>query len=259
MRRTLFLTILVTSLVLPLLSNFAPADIGRAHAQSRSTFNQIRRASNELKQRVDRGRGGDLVQVIIQPASNADDSVDTTLQQLGGTNSRRFRNFRNRVVTMTAEAALALSQRDDIEYVTLNREVRALGHVSLTTGADNVRQDTQTSVGVDGSGIGIAVLDSGIDTQHRAFRDRWYRLRVVASQDFTGEGRTDDPYGHGTHVASIAAGNGAVSCGQYIGIAPNAKLINLRVLDSQGIGSTASVLSALDWVATNRELYNIRV
>src|SRR4029078_1151891 len=82
---------------------------------------------------------------------------------------------------------------------------------------------------------------------------------VVYSEDFTGEGRTDDPYGHGTHVAALAAGNGRLSNAQYTGIAPNADLINLRVLNSQGIGSTAQVLRALDWVAAYRTAYNIRV
>src|SRR5207302_5468536 len=70
---------------------------------------------------------------------------------------------------------------------------------------------------------------------------------------------TDDPYGHGTHVASIAAGNGRISNAQYTGIAPNANLINLRVLGATGTGSTSTILSALDWVITNRVAYNIRV
>ena len=60
--------------------------------------------------------------------------------------------------------------------------------------------------------------------------------RIVVNQDFTGEGRTDDPYGHGTHVAAAAAGNGIVAKGEYIGIAPRAKILNLRVLNSKGTG-----------------------
>jgi subtilisin family serine protease len=82
---------------------------------------------------------------------------------------------------------------------------------------------------------------------------------VIVNQDFTGENRTDDPYGHGTHVASIAAGNGRISNGAYTGVAPNADLINLRVLNSQGVGSVSGVLGALDWVMANRQTYNIRV
>ncbi|MGH9962222.1 MAG: S8 family serine peptidase, partial [Pyrinomonadaceae bacterium] len=143
--------------------------------------------------------------------------------------------------------------------VSLDREVRILGHLSQTTGADAVRTNGPPSSRLDGTGIGIAVLDSGVDTEHRAFLDRTGNLRVVRSQDFTGEDRTDDPYGHGTHVASIAAGNGRISSARYIGIAPNANIINLRVLNSLGLGSTSGVLSALDWVLTNRNSYNIRV
>jgi serine protease AprX len=52
--------------------------------------------------------------------------------------------------------------------------------------------------------------------------------------DFTGgSGLTSDPYGHGTHVAAIAAGNGIVSQGAYMGIAPDANILNLRVLDGR--------------------------
>jgi len=113
--------------------------------------------------------------------------------------------------------------------------------------------------GLDGTGVGIAVLDSGIYTIHKSFQGKLNNVRVVFSKDFTGEGRTDDPYGHGSHVASIAAGNGVVANGAYIGIAPNANLINLRVLNSTGTGTTSALLSGLNWVMSNRGTYNIRV
>jgi subtilisin family serine protease len=159
-----------------------------------------------------------------------------------------------------AHVAVNLASRADVAYVSLNREVYSMGHLSTTTGADQVRATpNSTSSTLDGTGIGIAVLDSGIDLSHRSFLDRSNGLRVVYSEDFTGEGRTDDPYGHGTHVAALAGGNGRVSNGQYTGVAPNANLVNLRVLNSQGTGTTAYVLRALDWVATNRAAYNIRI
>jgi subtilisin family serine protease len=111
-----------------------------------------------------------------------------------------------------------------------------------------------------GNGIGIAIVDSGIYAAHVAFSDPATGLsRIAVSQDFTGEGRTDDPYGHGTHVASAAAGNGLVAQAQYIGIAPRATLINLRVLNSQGVGSVSTLLSALNWLMSNATAYNIRV
>ena len=136
-----------------------------------------------------------------------------------------------------------------------------MGHVSRTTGADLVRGSDSSSSNnaLDGTGIGIAILDSGIDVDHHSFLNRSNGVRVVYNEDFTGEGRTDDPYGHGTHVASLAAGNGRISNAEYLGVAPNANLINLRVLNAEGIGTTAYVLRALDWVTSNRHTYNIRV
>ena len=81
----------------------------------------------------------------------------------------------------------------------------------------------------------------------------------MANVDFTGEGRTDDPYGHGTHVASIAAGNNHVANGAYTGIAPGAKIINVRVLNSLGAGSTSNAIAGIDWCIANKAAYNIRV
>src|SRR5207237_3599304 len=112
---------------------------------------------------------------------------------------------------------------------------------------------------LDGNGISIAILDSGIDVNHYSFRNSLGLSRVIVSRDFTGENRTDDPYGHGTHVASLAAGNGQVSNGAYTGVAPGANLLNLRVLNAQGSGSTSNLLAALDWVLSFRTTFNISV
>ena len=163
-------------------------------------------------------------------------------------------------MTLPAQAALTIASRSDVAYVSLNRDVQPMGHLTVTTGADKVRATPNpASTSLDGTGVGIAILDSGIDTAHDSFLNRSNAGRVVYSEDFTGEGRTDDPYGHGTHVAALAAGNGRISNAQYTGIAPNANLINLRVLNADGLGTTGTVLRALDWVATNRVAYNIRV
>ena len=220
-----------------------------------------RKVSKDILKKVADGKGADFVRVIIQPANQTDSSIDSTLEDSGGSNIRKFKNFAVRVVTLPAQAAVNLANRSDVSYVSLNRDVMPMGHVSRTTGADQIRNSgsENNNASLDGTGIGIAVLDSGIDSAHHSFLNRSNGIRVVYSEDFTGEGRTDDPYGHGTHVASLAAGNGRISNKEYMGVAPNANLINLRVLNSQGLGTTASVLRALDWVTTNRAAYNIRI
>ena len=231
-----------------------------SRAESNGSGQLRRKVSQDILTKVAEGRGADFVRVIIQPAGVADTSIDSTIEDSGGSNIRKFRNFAVRVATLPAQAAVNLASRSDVSYVSLNRDVQSMGHVSRTTGADLARVPVdQNGTTLEGTGIGIAILDSGIDTEHSSFLDKSNNIRVVYSEDFTGEGRTDDPYGHGTHVASLAAGNGRISNAQYLGIAPNAKLINLRVLNSQGVGTTAYVLRALDWVASNRSTYNIRV
>jgi subtilisin family serine protease len=77
------------------------------------------------------------------------------------------------------------------------------------------RAEGESLNGFSGSGVGIAVLDSGIYKDHHSFGSR-----VAFSKDFTGENRTDDPYGHGTHVASLIAGNNHVSNGAYTALRP---------------------------------------
>ena len=191
-------------------------------AESDGSTHPERKVSKDILKKVADGKGADFVRVIIQPGEPADTSIDSTIEDSGGSNIRKFKNFAVRVVTLPAQAAVNLANRSDVSYVSLNRDVRPMGHVSRTTGADQARGpvDQNNNTALDGTGIGIAVLDSGIDTDHRSFLDKSNNVRVVYSEDFTGEGRTDDPYGHGTHVASLAAGNGRISNGSTSALLP---------------------------------------
>jgi len=206
-----------------------------------------------------------FVDVVIQPAGPWTSSLDTDVKNKGGKYKQTFKNFPARVVTMRGNDAINESTRTDVRYVSMVRKTWPMGHVSLTSGADQASVMAPAGSTFDGTGIGIAVLDSGIDPNHVALSDAQSSSRMVVNQDFTGEldangfPITSDLYGHGTHVANIAAGNGKVAQGSYVGIAPNASIINLRVLNSQGVGTEAALLNALDWLATNRSTYNIRV
>jgi subtilisin family serine protease len=214
----------------------------------------------DLLELVLKAQPGERTRVIVQSDGTLGLTFDLLLSSLGARTTRHYRNFNMRAVDLPLANVLPLALSLQVSYVSLDRPVRLLGHLSATTGADAIRAADGTSgVLLDGSGVGIAVIDSGIYADHKSFLDRSGRVRVAASRDFTGEGRTDDPYGHGTHVASVAAGNGRVSNAAYRGIAPNASLINLRVLNSRGSGSASGVLAALDWVLTNRAAYNIRI
>lgn len=97
--------------------------------------------------------------------------------------------------------------------------------------------------GFTGKGVKIAVLDTGIDSTHPDVAGR-----IVANQNFTDDPDTTDVVGHGTHVASIAAGSGAASDGRYRGVAPDAQLMIGKVCQQDGCPESAIVAGA-EWAA----------
>ena len=114
-------------------------------------------------------------------------------------------------------------------------------------------------LGLDGAGIGIAVIDSGI-AYHDDLADASGPQRVDRFVDFVGgQSMPYDDYGHGTHVAGIIAGNGYDSDGKRTGIAPAARLIVLKALDGTGTGRISDVIAAIEYAIENRDALNIRV
>jgi len=110
---------------------------------------------------------------------------------------------------------------------------------------------------LSGRGVNIAILDTGLCPAADFTKPT---NRLIAFKDFV-NGHHDyyDDNGHGTHVAGIACGNGYYSSGKYKGIAPEAGIIAVKILDDEGRGSSADVLAGLQWVVDNREKYNIRL
>ncbi|HEX6361268.1 S8 family serine peptidase [Actinophytocola sp.] len=96
------------------------------------------------------------------------------------------------------------------------------------------------AAGHTGTGVKVAVLDTGYDANHPDLANT-----VVAAQDFTGEGIADT-HGHGTHVASTIAGSGAASKGRRKGVAPGAQLLVGKVLGDLG-GTEAGVIAGMQW------------
>ncbi len=93
-----------------------------------------------------------------------------------------------------------------------------------------------------GSGVKIAILDSGLSLTHPDFADR-----IIASRSFVEDENATDLNGHGTHVAGIAAGSGLASGGLYKGVAPGAQLINAKCAQISGIALTSDVIAAIEW------------
>src|SRR6185295_8533150 len=167
------------------------------------------------------------------------------------------------VVSIPSSMLMRLSSHPAVIGIHFDRPATKFDYrTSLTFGSLAANQ----SAGVTGAGIGIAVIDSGVATWHDDLTSRslapypYGNQRVSAFVDFVGGAPTPyDDNGHGTHVAGIIAGNGYDSNGQKAGVAPDANLVSLKVLDANGSGRISNVIAALNWVLANRARYNIRV
>src|SRR5688500_15195949 len=170
------------------------------------------------------------------------------------------------VVEATPSQLQALQGIAGIHAITRDALVRPLMSVSLKTMAtDQARAGSGGLLGlgligatpaISGKGIGVAVIDSGISS-HSALSGK-----VVASVNYaTGETSTTDGFGHGTHIAGIIAGvsNYGPTPLFKTGVAPGAHLVNVRVLNRDGVGYTSDVIAGIQWVKENRSKYAIRV
>ncbi len=207
------------------------------------------RLDGPLRARALAGRG--TSRVIIETTDGG--PADALIQTVGGKAGRRLGLVRGQVALIPDGALEILAARPDVASVRLDRRVSGtMERTGATVGASWVRQ----TLGFDGAGVGVAIIDSGVASWH----DDLGSDRVVHFADFVDFQRTPyDDYGHGTHVAGIIAGNGYDSGGARKGIAPAANLVVLKVLDGSGYGYISNVIAALDYAVEHRKAFNIRV
>lgn len=162
----------------------------------------------------------------------------------------------------TAAAKLA-SLNPNVKYISVDRPLQMASSTDSVMNV-TVNANLARAMGYDGTGVGVAVIDSGINPTPDLGQYSTNN-RLVYSQNFdTSTTTTSDLYGHGTHVASIIAGNGTSStCGNctitFRGVAPNANIINLRALDANGQANDSEVIAAIQTAISLKGTYNIRV
>ncbi|HSV89076.1 MAG TPA: S8 family peptidase [Bacteroidales bacterium] len=148
--------------------------------------------------------------------------------------------------TLTDEELLKLREDERIAYIEPNQRVSISMQTNATWGIDRVDQRnlplnrTYTWDGT-GSGVWVYVFDTGIRYNHVEFGGR----ASFGFDAFGGNG--SDGNGHGTHVAGTIGGT-------TFGVAKNARLVSIRVLNNAGSGTLSGIIAGMDWVAANRRL-----
>ena len=211
-----------------------------------------------------------MVGVIVQKTAQ-DDRVEKAVSALGGEVTWDLHIINAFAAEMRVQAATQLGSVDGVRWVSLDAPM-----VSTDCTADCLTSDTnlksvyEKTINANnvwlsapkrqGTGIGVAVVDAGINWQQDLYT-KFGQNRVVANVRFNTDYNqtTFDNFGHGSHIAGIVGGNGSASNGKYIGVAPNSNIINVKVANDDGSATTATVVAGLQWVLQNRAQYNIRV
>ena len=185
------------------------------------------------------------------------------IRRVGGRGGARLDSLNAQVAVIADSALDALAADPSVRSVHLDRPLVSLRATVAGATSSVVKIDAaRTSRRWDGSGVGVALIDSGV-LPHRDLKlagSNHSRPRLVGSVDFV-NGRTTpyDDFGHGTHVAGIIGGDGTESARAYAGVAPGTSLLSLKVLDGSGRGTISTAIQAIDYAVANRTKHNIRV
>jgi serine protease AprX len=199
--------------------------------------------------------------VIVRYKAHMQDQHHRRIEQRGGHLNRTLEVVNSAAYQIPAAALEEVANDPDVEYITPDRPVKAM----LDYAEPTVNANIAFQSGWTGAGVTVAVIDSGIMDTHPDLQTGG-KSRVVYAADFNPTVGNDyfDRFGHGTHVAGILGGNGAMSTGPgythtFLGIAPNVRLVNLRVLDQNGAGTDSMVIAAIQGAISLKSTYNIRI
>ncbi|MGP4074190.1 S8 family peptidase [Piscibacillus sp. B03] len=142
---------------------------------------------------------------------------------------------------LTDKQVKGLKNNPQIKHVEENAEVKATAQ-TVPWGIPHVQGTTSQSYGYSGSGVKVAVLDTGIDSSH-------VDLNVSGGYSVFGDSPYNDGNGHGTHVAGTVAALDNTS--GVLGVAPQANLYAVKVLDANGSGSYAGIAEGIEWAIQN--------
>lgn len=194
-----------------------------------------------------------LCKVIVELSNGRTDQIDALVRANNGKIHHKIGVVPSLVVELPYDSIPELAKSRQVKRIWYDAQVKSL----LNTVVPVVCGFGLKKTGFTGKKITIAVLDTGVYPH----QDLIYPTnRIIAWADFINYQKVPyDDNGHGTHVAGIIAGNGASSFGKYCGMAPEANLAVVKVLDNNGNGSLSAIIEGIDWCIKNKAEYNIKI
>jgi serine protease AprX len=208
------------------------------------------------------------VSVVVQARPDAVAAVTRAVTRLGGVVTRELPIIDGFATRISARSIPALARLAGVRVLTLDRKITvAEGDPMPSTNSvyrKVVKADVVNANGYRGAGQVVAVVDTGI-TEVADLANRVVEVKTslfgdtTPCQNFSGEPGCDDSYGHGTFIAGIIAGSGASSGGKWKGVAPDAKVLSVKIAGRTGSADVSTVLAAIQWVVSAKNTYGIKV
>jgi len=251
---------LITALTISLTAQVAPAAgdlIASLDIGERVERVLLREASKSPAKRLP---------VIVTENRPADERLETLITESGGKIGRELPIVGGFSAEVPAGLVPTLGLEPNLRSLSANRVGR---FETLSYDEDDVASSGPKSTGATklwaqgnrGDGIGVAVLDTGISPMNDFVMSKGYR--IIHGPDLSGEYSLLDTYGHGTVMAGVIAGDGYDSAGRsggaFVGMAPEAWLVSVKLAGANGATDVSTVLAGMHWVAAYHDLYNIRV
>ncbi|MFC7370129.1 S8 family serine peptidase [Fictibacillus iocasae] len=256
-------TLLMTPFSVMAASPNAAAESALADVMMDTNRNKMQ---DNLELKIKEMNADEKVPVIIQfnESFAGGKAYDVLSEKLGFfKKSFDYKVFNGMAATMTVKQIERLNALPFIKQVEYDAPVKMnLATANASFGTEKVRADYGLTGDMDGNERGytkndavVAVIDTGIDAAHVDLDGG----KVIGWKDLVNNRTTAyDDQGHGTHCASIVAGDGDANPA-HKGVAPGAALVGVKVLDAQGSGSMSTVAAGIDWAVQNKDVYGIEV
>jgi serine protease AprX len=220
-----------------------------------------RTLSGEVAKKIRQAGSDDLVPLIVQTRQEPSPAHLARMHGRGGVLKTRHEAVRGYSARVPAGQIEALADDPEVERISLDAPVKT--HLDVAFRAVHGEAAAVTSGGLSGKGIGVAVIDTGVQG-HLDLKRPKGSPQVIEVEIVGREAGLADYFGHGTHVAGVINGNGyassdRVSFRTFKGLAPETQIISIRALDADGSGYTSDIISGIDWAIRYRTSHNIRV
>jgi len=173
---------------------------------------------------------------------------DGNLSGVAPQDEERLKIVPGSAMTLSADNLEKVARTKGVRGIYKDQKLKVLASPGEQPATSSAIDDPKKDRSLTGKGVTVALIDTGADPDHKSLAGR-----IMAFKDFVNNQTAPyDDNGHGTHCASLIAGE------KGVGVAPDSKLVVVKVMDSDGACYLSDALKALDWCLENKERYGIK-